>query len=312
MFMYNKLLIITIFCLGVVACTQSRKKNCNSVDNGQAKAEIFTATKKKYPSKTEILKELQGEWFCYKYVKNDTVEPSADEYAFDRYNENFAKEFSKYAYFTISNDTLKGMDIYNTPIRIYKCSTRDWGLDDEEVTLLNRIKSVSDTVFFVAPVKPYEYYRDHEADLPAYTDAPLNKNKVLCNNNLVIYYRECFFFFKKDSTRVKSNCYGVPGDERNYFRVSVRYNTTDIKKVCDNFKQNYPYGANLILTYNNNESKIKNHDWLKINYLTVENDAFASGKFILKIIQSKEYTDLLYYKDDFYDSDMEGYDDYGG
>ena len=72
--MYNKLLIITIFCLGVVACTQSRKKNCNSVDNGQAKAEIFTATKKKYPSKTEILKELQGEWFCYKYVKNDTVE----------------------------------------------------------------------------------------------------------------------------------------------------------------------------------------------------------------------------------------------
>lgn len=314
MFRFNKLLIVGVLCLGVLACNNESKTRNSAAAGKQVKNEnSLTGIKKAGSFKTEALKRFQGTWFCYKYLKNDTVQEPANKYAYERYNENFAKEFTRYAYFTISDDTLKGMDIFNTPIRIYKRSLDDWDLSTEEETLLKIIEPASDSLIFVAPVKPYEYYYNkYFPNFPSYPRAPLNAVKVLSNNNFIIYYRECYFFFKKDSTRVKSDCYGVPGDENNFFKVNIRYNTTDIREVCAKFRQDYPFGANMILTYSANVAKILNHNWNDDNYLRLEDDAFATGKFILKITQHKGYTDLLYYFDYFFDKDMEGYDEYQG
>lgn len=309
---YCDKLLIVLCSFMITSCGRSCQSQ-NSQEIGMSTNEMGTApvvVGQDHSGDLPTLKELQGVWFCSKYKKDDQ---SSLDYGLGEYNENFAKEFSKYIFLTISRDTLSAMDLFKTRIKVVKDSGNQ-PTDEFRARLTQSVNTPSDSLAFVVSLEPYKYYWEEDLDFNGfYTNRLLNRDKVLCNNELVLRYKDCFFFFTKDVTKQKSNCYGTPGDEDNYFKVKIRYDTTDIEKVCANFRRDYPFGAEKLLEQDNSKIIIS-HNWKEkkslevksICYIAVDRD--KTGMFVLKITVGKDSTDLLYYF-----NEEEGYsDDYQG
>ena len=186
-----------------------------------------------------FIKEMNGFWQCYKYIKDsrDTNEEYCEEYA---------KEFSKYTFFELKHDTLKGVGIYNTPVYSYSYPVKFHKYDNESVFITYFQPKDVDSLIFVSPYNSYEYYWENSNNAPAYIDAPLNRIYCYYKNDFIIHDRGYFFFFKQGYVN-NSGIYGVSGDNRNRFTVNKNYSEMNVSEAYKTFKQEFPYGGkNLI------------------------------------------------------------------
>lgn len=238
-------------------------------------------------SEKKFLKDQEGTWICYKYIRDST-------HSVDIYDENYAKEFLKHSYFTIYGDTLSGVDIYNTPIYAYKYPVKFKEYDDESVFIV-QFKPQEDSLIFIMPYNPYEYYWENGVDLPYYNEAPLNTIKMYYNDDFITYNRGYFFFFKK-GIKSKDSGYGVPGDDRNYFKVTMDFEDISMEDMCNKFISDYPYGGSQLLN-NKYKNLLFKNNWISNPIFRVEKTQ-ANGKFVLEITKQESVIKLNYYLSD--------------
>lgn len=243
--------------------------------------------------KISFLKQQQGTWHCYSYMKDDA-------HSIEHYDEDYAKEFSKHAYFIIRNDSLRGQGIYNTDIYAYKYPVKFKHYDEESI-FITALKPQKDSLVFIRPYNSYEYYWENNSDLPYYRESPLNGTMMYLNERFVVYNRGYFFLFRKEAG-YKSNTeeYGLPGDDRNYFKVELFYENKSIEETFSLFGKDYPYGQKQLLSRNENKESITKHDWKKEPVLKLEKYQ-ENGKFVLEIEKTKDGVKMIYYCADGYD-----------
>lgn len=274
--------IILLSCGG----DHSRSKTNNTFINEEER-NIFV-------DKDSFLNDKQGEWICSGYEIEDVK---------NRFAESYAKEFTKYAYFTIFTDTLSAVGMYNTPVYSYKYPV---SIDkyDEESVFITTLKIVSDSLFFIAPLNPYEYYWENSDNLPYYKDAPMNRIHLFLNDNFIINDRGYFFFFKRGK-RENGAIKGVTGDNRNYFRVEKSYGNVHPKEILPLIEKDFPHGFEQVMDDVNKEIFLKN-DWDKNSTLMFEKSQ-SNGKFIMKFAFDGARISLLYYlADDIEDESYPG------
>lgn len=244
-------------------------------------------------SKMQFINDQQGVWYCYKYLKDDA-------HSIEHYDEDYAKEFSKHAYFILKNDTLSGQGIYNTEIYAYKYPVKFTRYDDESV-FITALSPQKDSLVFIRPYNLYEYYWENNTELPYYHEAPLNTTMMYLDGEFVVYNRGYFFFFKKeDHIKEPDKGYGVPGDDRNYFRVELFYQKKTVEEAFTSFAAEYPYGKKQLLIRNENRELLLNHRWEKDSVLKLEKSQ-ANGKFVLTIEKCADGIKMTYYGTDDYE-----------
>jgi hypothetical protein len=227
-------------------------------------------------SDKEILKHLQGDWQCDGYAKDTSSIPKEEQY-----EDSYAKEFSSHVCLSIVNDTLKVEDIYVIPIKLER----------------------KDDSLSIVPVQSYEEYA-WKNKLPSYSSDPpiMNRISVVGTHRLVITDRGFYFSFSKMKRVAKSSIHGIPGDDRNYFRVEFKDKSTDINKVLKRFCVEFPYGAELLLY--KNQQAIQRNDWSIHEQLTFERTQ-AIGKFVLELSCHSGHFNIAYYATDDADNEYD-------
>lgn len=233
--------------------------------------------------KKTFLADKQGEWVCYKY------EIENPESAFD---DNYAQEFVNHAYFKIRNDTLSASGIYNTPVYGYKYPV-EFKSNSEESIFISYFKPDVDSVFFIVPFHPYEYYWENSDGMPSYQEAPMNKMDFYWNNSFIINDRGYFFFFKKGKKETGVIIRGVPGDDRNYFRVEKLYRNISPDNLPELLKIDFPYGFGQVMDH----ELFSSNDWSRNQTLRFEKSQ-SLGKFVMEITIEGDDMRLLYFSDD--------------
>ena len=284
-----RILILTSLLFALNSCVskssrENKESNTHTLnDSTYVRSEVENQIEqpKESVAGDSFLNGKEGEWICYKYQTDNTAV---------KFDKSYAEEFSKYAYFTIQNDTLSAMGVYNSPIYSYKHPVKFKKYNIESV-FITSFQPDGDYTFFVTSYNSYEYYTEENHDVsPYYRDAPMNNTLWFWNDNFLINDGGYFFFFKK-GTRKKDGIYGVPGDERNYFEVKKTYNTS-IEELLNLLKIDFPFGFEQVMTEANKELFFAN-DWKENKTLKLEKSQ-ANGKFVMEIVLEDSNIKLLY------------------
>lgn len=273
--------------IALLSCGNNSARHTTNNSAGEEKAGISQ-------TKDSFLNNKQGEWICYKYET---------ENAENKFAESYAKEFTKYAYFNILSDTLSAVGIYSTPVYSYKYPVK-FNKYNEESVFITALKPAADSVFFVAPYNHYEYYWESSDDLPYYKDAPMNNIQMFWKDDFIVNDRGYFFFFKRGERR-DNTIKGVPGDNRNYFKVEKVYEDVQLKEILPLIEQNFPHGSEQVMDDGNKKTFWAN-DWSENNTLKLEKTQ-SNGKFVMQITIDGNTVRLIYYSaDDLEDDEYPG------
>ena len=181
--------------------------------------------------KNLVDKRYEGKWECFKYIKdagNDN----------EKFSENYAKQFSHFAQFSLKKDSLilsnqcaKHFFQYKYPTKLKK--------DNEEDSYIIFLTPQQDSISFI---------KGFEDDLLC--DNIFN---TLCLNDSTIIFRDrgYFFYFKKkykdDSASKNFHIEGIPGDDRNYWKVEKEYNFSNLQEAYNCFLTDFPYASENLL-----------------------------------------------------------------
>jgi hypothetical protein len=183
--------------------------------------------------KNLVDKSYEGKWECFKYIK-DTVNNIETE----MFSEKYAKQFSYFAQFLLKKDSLivpKGCSKY---VFQYKYPTKS-KRDNEEDSYITFFKPKQDSISFIKGIED---------------DLECNDifNRLFLNDTTIIFRdRGYFFYFKKkykdDSTSKNFHIEGIPGDDRNYWKVEKEYNFSNLQEAYNCFLADFPYGSENLL-----------------------------------------------------------------
>ena len=183
--------------------------------------------------KNLVDKSYEGKWECFKYIK-DTVNNIETE----MFSEKYAKQFSYFAQFLLKKDSLivpKGCSKY---VFQYKYPTKS-KRDNEEDSYITFFKPKQDSISFIKGIED---------------DLECNDifNRLFLNDTTIIFRdRGYFFYFKKkykdDSTSKNFHIEGIPGDDRNYWKVEKEYNFSNLQEAYNCFLTDFPYASENLL-----------------------------------------------------------------
>lgn len=181
--------------------------------------------------KNLVDKRYEGKWECFKYIKdagNDN----------EKFSENYAKQFSHFAQFSLKKDSLilsnqcaKHFFQYKYPTKLKK--------DNEEDSYIIFLKPKQDSISIIKGIDD-----DLQCD---------NIFNTLCLNDSTIIFRDrgYFFYFKKkykdDSASKNFHIEGIPGDDRNYWKVEKEYNFSNLQEAYNCFLTDFPYASENLL-----------------------------------------------------------------
>ncbi|MDU1892929.1 MAG: DUF3828 domain-containing protein [Dysgonomonas sp.] len=237
-------------------------------------------------SENKFLQNVQGTWVCYKYTPDPTEKEKADE--------DFAREFSKHAWFDITNEKVIGVNLYETPSYAYNYPV-DFVKVRDESYFISFFNPQSDSVIFMRPHNPYEFYYEQSDSLPYYAEAPLNSIKMFYNDEFILRDEGYFYFFRKGEPSDK-NTKGVPGDNRNSFRVEKTFSNGGLELAYRDFISNFPYGAKQVFDETSLPRLLAN-DW-EINQNIKFEKTQANGKFVVNFSFNNEDIIITYYSAD--------------
>ena len=181
--------------------------------------------------KNLVDKRYEGKWECFKYIKdagNDN----------EKFSENYAKQFSHFAQFSLKKDSLilsnqcaKHFFQYKYPTKLKK--------DNEEDSYIIFLKPKQDSISIIKGIDD-----DLQCD---------NIFNTLCLNDSTIIFRDrgYFFYFKKkykdDSASKNFHIKGIPGDDRNYWKLEKEYNFSNLQEAYNCFLTDFPYASENLL-----------------------------------------------------------------
>lgn len=218
--------------------------------------------------KNLVDKSYEGKWECFKYIK-DTVNNTETEI----FSKKYAKQFSYFAQFELKKDSLivpKGCSRY---VFQYKYSTK-LKRDNEEDSYIIFLKPKQDSISFIKGVED---------------DLECNDifNRLYLNDTTIIFHdRGYFFYFKKkykdDFTSKGFHIEGIPGDDRNYWKVEREYNFSDFQDAYNCFLTDFPYGSENLLKKIPLKSFYDNKHY--INYTIQKNNIIIEKEVPLGIV----------------------------
>ena len=218
--------------------------------------------------KNLVDKRYEGKWKCFKYIKDD-----GNNNENEMFSENYAKQFSHFAQFEIKKDSLivpKGCSKY---VFQYKYPTK-LKKDNEEDSYIIFLKPKQDSISFIKGIED-----DLQCD---------NTFNTLYLNDTTIIFRDrgYFFYFKKkykdDSASKNFHIEGIPGDDRNYWKVEKEYNFSDLQEAYNCFLTDFPYASENLLNKIPLKSFYDNKHY--INYTIQKNSVIIEKEVPLGIV----------------------------
>ena len=218
--------------------------------------------------KNLVDKRYEGKWKCFKYIKDD-----GNNNENEMFSENYAKQFSHFAQFEIKKDSLivpKGCSKY---VFQYKYPTK-LKKDNEEDSYIIFLKPKQDSISFIKGIED-----DLQCD---------NTFNTLYLNDTTIIFRDrgYFFYFKKkykdDSASKNFHIVGIPGDDRNYWKVQGEYNFSNLQQAYNSFLTDFPYGSENLLQKIPLKSFYDNNYY--INYIVQKNSITIEKEVPLGIV----------------------------
>lgn len=218
--------------------------------------------------KNLVDKKYKGKWECFKYIKD--IENDAETEIF---SEKYAEQFSHFAQFSLKKDSLlipKGCSKY---VFQYKYSTK-LKRDNEEDSYIIFLKPKQDSISFIKGIED---------------DLECNDifNRLYLNDTTIIFRdRGYFFYFKKkykdDFTSKDFHIEGIPGDDRNYWKVEREYNFSDFQDAYNCFLIDFSYGSENLLKKIPLKSFYDNKHY--INYTIQKNNIIIEKEVPLGIV----------------------------
>ncbi len=220
--MKKSIALFFLLFIGILGCKSKPKENAKKAETRKEQGKTPVATRSG-ESRSEVSKNLENYWFCYKYEKDES-QPEA-------FPENYAKEYSRYAHFKLTGDSIYLDENRGEPIYSYWHSTRKKGYDVESY-FLHKFQPKEEKVEFIAQhigsnkIDPFTLFMRH-------------------NGELILRDRGFFFHFKKDMRKAAKDFQisGCPGDTRNHFVVKHTFLNQSLEQAYQNFKKDFPYGA---------------------------------------------------------------------
>ncbi len=243
----NKLIIViflTLF-MGCIRGGGERKINMSPLQKYLSYSVDSVFNSKQY------LKDISGQWVCYAYERDNEYYPNFEE------DEAFNKEFSKYFYFEIINDTIK-FSIYKMPIKCEKFElTKCNKVAQERFNYLLSKDSCNSTLSFAYTIRGvnkmyYEEYQEKMMDkgdtLPSFEDCSLGIKMWCFPNYIAIQTYGCYWYFKKGIS-IKKGIQGMPSNNTSRFTVNRTYTNCTIKEAVYKLIEDFPKGTVRLLAF---------------------------------------------------------------
>ena len=218
--------------------------------------------------KNLVDKRYEGKWECFKYIKD-----SGNDNENEIFNEKYAEQFSHFAQFSLKKDSLlvpKGCSKY---VFQYKYPTKS-KRNNEEDSYIIFFKPKQDSISFIKGIED---------------DLECNDifNRLFLNDTTIIFRdRGYFFYFKKkykdDSASKNFHIEGIPGDDRNYWKVEKEYNFSNLQEAYNCFLTDFPYGSENLLNKIPLKSFYDNKHY--INYTIQKNNIIIEKEVPLGIV----------------------------
>ena len=218
--------------------------------------------------KNLVDKRYEGKWECFKYIKD-----GGNNNDYEKFSENYAKQFSHFAQFSLKKDSLilsnqcaKYVFQYKYPTKLKK--------DNEEESYIIFLKPQQDSISIIKGIDD-----DLQCD---------NIFNTLCLNDSTIIFRDrgYFFYFKKkykdDSASKNFHIEGIPGDDRNYWKVQGEYNFSNLQQAYNSFLTDFPYESENLLQKIPLKSFYDNNYY--INYIVQKNSITIEKEVPLGIV----------------------------
>ena len=219
-------------------------------------------------NKNLVDKRYEGKWECFKYIKD-----SGNDNENEIFNEKYAEQFSHFAQFSLKKDSLlvpKGCSKY---VFQYKYPTKS-KRNNEEDSYIIFFKPKQDSISFIKGIED---------------DLECNDifNRLFLNDTTIIFRdRGYFFYFKKkykdDSASKNFHIEGIPGDDRNYWKVEKEYNFSNLQEAYNCFLTDFPYGSENLLNKIPLKSFYDNKHY--INYTIQKNNIIIEKEVPLGIV----------------------------
>ncbi|ASF44335.1 hypothetical protein [Capnocytophaga endodontalis] len=218
--------------------------------------------------KNLVDKRYEGKWECFKYIKD-----SGNDNENEIFNEKYAEQFSHFAQFSLKKDSLlvpKGCSKY---VFQYKYPTKS-KRNNEEDSYIIFFKPKQDSISFIKGIED---------------DLECNDifNRLFLNDTTIIFRdRGYFFYFKKkykdDFASKNFHIEGIPGDDRNYWKVEKEYNFSNLQEAYNCFLTDFPYGSENLLNKIPLKSFYDNKHY--INYTIQKNNIIIEKEVPLGIV----------------------------
>lgn len=172
------------------------------------------------------LVDFEGIWHAVKYEKNNVSSREYDK------SDNYAEQFSRYALFSISDDTMyvDGRCEQRVYVKRFPSKLEDTNYYEQTPFVL-RFKPETEYVYCIAPktrifngpcIEGYDALYIH-------------------NNQLVITDMGYFFYFERGMPKSDYTISGTPGDMRSVFEVTRDFKNCSFNKVYTQFLVDFPY-----------------------------------------------------------------------
>ncbi|EJL76057.1 hypothetical protein [Chryseobacterium populi] len=220
MILHTKFYSLLIFI--ILSCSNDKKSEVSDIN--ETSKSFDSINSKKYKNFQPTI------WDCYKY-EIDNRYPSD-------YGEDYAKEFSAFSSFVLTNDSIFIGDC-KEPINQYKYPTKLKRFD-EESTFITFYKPKTDSIQLISakPIGKSE------------SCIPLDNTIIyrVDSNELIIHDRGYFFHYHKRASLQKQDIkvneiIGLPGNNRTAWIVRSIINTNNLEDAYKYFIKNFPYGA---------------------------------------------------------------------
>lgn len=218
--------------------------------------------------KNLVDKRYEGKWECFKYIKD-----SGNDNENEIFSEKYAEQFSHFAQFSLKKDSLlvpKGCSKY---VFQYKYPTKSKRNNEEDSYIIS-FKPKQDSISFIKGIED---------------DLECNDifNRLFLNDTTIIFRdRGYFFYFKKkykdDSASKNFHIEGIPGDDRNYWKVEKEYNFSNLQEAYNCFLTDFPYGSENLLNKIPLKSFYDNKHY--INYTIQKNNIIIEKEVPLGIV----------------------------
>jgi len=251
-----KEILMSVFVLLLLGCngkTVNHKKQVQITEANKYESyfsnEVFNSE--------QFLKDNSGPWVCFKYVK-DTVR---SKYPMFEYDENYAKEISRYYSFVFRQDTLVVNNQFRIPISCYVDkvdSLLKLGLGKTYRTYHTESETVAnEKIVYSIGSKKGMRYKDYCEELmkkgdtiPYYNFAndPIRPSRW-CFPNVIAFYHDGYnYYFKKGKSK-NTGIIGIPSDKNNHFIVQKTYSHCTIEEAVYKMIEDFPKGTMNLLDY---------------------------------------------------------------